>query len=249
MSKNARNAAATKNKNKVKMGIQVPRNTKEALFFNWVNKNALWADSIFKEMCGLWPLNVFKFHLSNHKCDRKYGWQFAPMHMIFDIKQQDMQYKACLVVGGHVIDSLDYTTYSSVIENISVRLLFLAAQHQVLGIMMGDIGNAFPTALGNTMQQMGFTPMQADQDLWHCKANNHASYDFIATHVNDIAIAALRPAEYINMIEQEFLVCNKEDSPPYYLGNDLKLHQDGHLLHVSNKTYFTKALRKYQLEH
>jgi hypothetical protein len=52
------------------------------------------------------------------------------MHMIFDIKQQDMRYKARLVVGGHVIDLLDYTTYSSVIENLSVRLLFLAAAHQ-----------------------------------------------------------------------------------------------------------------------
>lgn len=66
--------------------------------------------------------------------------------MIFDIKQQDMRYKARLVVGGHVIDSSDYTTYSSIIENISVRLLFLAAAHQGLGIMTGDIVNAFPAA-------------------------------------------------------------------------------------------------------
>jgi hypothetical protein len=51
-----------------------------------------------------------------------------------------------VVVGGHVIDSSDYATYSSVIENLSVRLLFLAAAHQGLGIMTGDIGNAFPTA-------------------------------------------------------------------------------------------------------
>jgi hypothetical protein len=37
----------------VKMGIQVPWNTKEALFFDRINKNTLWANSIFKEMCGL----------------------------------------------------------------------------------------------------------------------------------------------------------------------------------------------------
>jgi hypothetical protein len=85
--------------------------------------------------------------------------------------------------------------------------------------------------------------------LWYRKANNHAGYDYMATHVDNIAIAALRPAEYMSMIEQEFLVRNKEDSPSYYLGNDLKLHQDGHLLHVSNKTYITEVLRKYQLEH
>jgi hypothetical protein len=56
-----------------------------------------------------------------------------------------MRYKARLVMGGHVIDSLDYTTYSSVIENLSVRLFFLAAAHQGLGIMTNNIGNAFPT--------------------------------------------------------------------------------------------------------
>jgi hypothetical protein len=64
----------------------------------------------------------------------------------YTIKQQDLRYKARLVVGGHVIDSSDYTTYSSVIENFSLRLIFLAAAHQGLGIVTGDIGNAFPTA-------------------------------------------------------------------------------------------------------
>jgi hypothetical protein len=81
----------TKHKNKVKMGIEVPRNTREALFFDKQNKNTLWADAIFKEMSGLRRLNVFKFHAPNYKCDRKEGWQFAPMHMIFDVKQQDMR--------------------------------------------------------------------------------------------------------------------------------------------------------------
>jgi len=290
MSKNARNAEATKIKNTVKMGIKVPRNTKEALLFDRINKNTLWADAIFKEMCGLRRLNVFKFHAPNYKCSRSDGWQFAPMHMIFDVKQQDMRYKAWLVVGGHVIDSSDYTTYSSVIENISVRLLFLAATHQGLGIMTGDIGNAFPTApcaekvwskcgpefgdqegaivtlqralyglktasrsfhefFGDTLRRMGFVPTRADQDLWYRKADDHSGYDYIATHVDDIAIAAMRPAEYMNMIEQEFLVRNKEDSPSYYLGNDLQIKQRSNLLHVSNKTYIKEVLRKYQEEH
>jgi hypothetical protein len=74
-------------------------------------------------------------------------------------------------------------------------------------------------------------------------------YDCIATHVDDIAIAALHPAEYMSMIEQEFLVRNKEDSPLYYLGNDLKLKPGNHLLHVSNKTYIKQVLWKYQEEH
>ena len=207
--------------------------------------------------------------------------------MIFDIKQQDMRYKARLVVGGHVIDSSDYTTYSSIIENISVRLLFLAAAHQGLGIMTGDIVNAFPAApceekvwskcgpefgqqegaivtlqralyglktasrsfhefFGDTLRQMGFVPTRADQDLRYRKADDHTGYDYIATHVDDIAIAAMRPAEYTSRIEQEFLVKNKEDTPSYYLGNDLKMKENR--LHVSNKTYIKEVLRKYQDE-
>jgi hypothetical protein len=277
ISKNARNAAVTKNKNKIKMGIQAPRNTKEALFFDKVNKNTLWAHAIFKEMCGLRWLKVSKFHLPNYKCDRKDGWQFAPMHMIFNIKQKDMRYKACLVVGGHVINSLDYTTYSSVIENNSVRLLFLAATHHGLGIMtcaekvwskcgpeFGDqegaivtlqqalyglktASRSFNELFGDTLRRMGFVPTRADQDLWYRKADDHDGYDYIATHVDDIAIAALRPAEYMSMIKQELR--NKEESPSYYLGNDLKLKPGSQLLHVSNKTYIKEILRKYQEEH
>jgi hypothetical protein len=69
MSKNARTEMQTIHKNKVKMGIEVPRNTREALFVDKQNKNTLWADAIFKEMSGLRRLNVFKFHAPNYKCD------------------------------------------------------------------------------------------------------------------------------------------------------------------------------------
>ena len=267
------------------MGIKLPRNTREALIFDRENKNTLWADAITKEMEGLERLHVFEYHSPGQLFRRTDGWQFAPMHMIFDLKQQDMRHKARLVVGGHVIDSSDHTTYSSVIENLSVRLLFLAASYLNLGVMTGDIGNAFPTApcaekiwskcgpefgskegaivtlkralyglktasrsfhefFGDTLRHMGFTPTRADQDLWYRKAEDHAGYDYIATHVDDIAIAAKRPAEYMSQIEHDFLVRNKEDSPSYYLGNDLKLI--GNNLHVSNKTYTNEALRKYQ---
>ena len=287
MSKNARNELETKTTNKVKMGVKIPRNTREALIFDRENKNTFWADAIMKEMTGLKRLNVFEFHAPNHKCEKSDGWQFAPMHMIFDFKAQDLRYKARLVVGGHVVDSSDYNTYSSVIENLSVRLLLLAASHQGLGVMTGDIGNAFPTApcaekvwskcgpefgnqqgaivtlkralyglktasrsfhefFGDALRRMGFVPTRADQDLWYRKADDHDGYDYIATHVDDIAIAAKRPAHYMDQIEQEFLVRNKEDSPSYYLGNDLKMH--GTRLHVSNKTYTKEMLRKYQEE-
>jgi hypothetical protein len=65
---------------------------------------------------------------------------------------------------------------------------------------------SFHEFFGDTLRRMGFVPTQADQDLWYKKADDHAGYDYIATHMDNIAIAATRPAEYMNMIEQEFLV-------------------------------------------
>jgi hypothetical protein len=86
------------------------------------------------------------------------------------------------------------------------------------------------------LRRMGFVPRRADQDLWYRKADNHDGYDYFATHVDDIAIAAKRPAGYMDIIKQEFLVQNKEDSPSYYLGNNLKTKPGSNLIYISNKT-------------
>ena len=46
------------------------------------------------------------------------------------------------MVGGHVVDSTEHTTYSSTIKDISVRLIILIAAKNGLGIMSGYIVNA-----------------------------------------------------------------------------------------------------------
>ena len=101
---------------------------------------------VAKEMKGLERLSVFIFKPPNFTCKKSDGWQYAPMHMIFDIKQQDMRYKARLVMGGNVVDPSKYSTFSSTIENLSVKLLFLVAVQNGLDLRCGDIRNAFPTA-------------------------------------------------------------------------------------------------------
>ena len=40
------------------------------------------------------------------------------MHLIFDVNHQDLREKDRLVVGGHVVDSTEHTTYSSTIKTI-----------------------------------------------------------------------------------------------------------------------------------
>eukprot|EP00957_Ditylum_brightwellii_P091873 6995476-Ditylum_brightwellii.AAC.1 len=64
--------------------------------------------------------------------ERKDEWQYASMCMIFDIKH-DLQRKAQVVVGDHVIDSSDYNTYSSTVKNMLVRLMMLIVVKKILG--------------------------------------------------------------------------------------------------------------------
>jgi ribosomal protein L37E len=117
-----RQARNAKIQDRVKYDIRVLRNTREALLLDKQNKNTKWADAIAKEMTALNRLDVFEYKSPSHACNESDGWHFAPMHMIVDIKQQDLQHKARLVCGGHVIDLLGHVTYSSTIKDISVQL-------------------------------------------------------------------------------------------------------------------------------
>jgi len=66
-------------------------------------------------------LDVFEFHPSNHKCPKQQGWSFPAMHMIFDVKREDLRHKSRLVIGGHMIDSSKHSTYSSTVQDISIN--------------------------------------------------------------------------------------------------------------------------------
>ena len=90
---------------KEKLGVKIPRNMKEALLFDKENKNNKWMDAVAKEIDALKRLNFFKFHPSTKVFTKVDGWQYAPLHMIFDIKLQNMRYKARLVAGGNGVDS------------------------------------------------------------------------------------------------------------------------------------------------
>jgi hypothetical protein len=104
---------------------------------------------------------------------------------------------------------------------------------------------SFHEFFGDCLRSIGFKPTRADQDLWIRKSDDYNGYDYIATHVDDIIIAAKRPAEeYMAQIEQEFLVRNKEDSPTYYLGSNIK--KVNNYLHISSTKYIKETLRKYQ---
>jgi len=106
---------------------------------------------------------------------------------------------------------------------------------------------SFHEFFGHCLLQLGFSPTRADH-LWYRKSDDYEGYNYIAIHVDDIIIAAKRPAEYMSQIEQQFNVRNKEDSPSYYLGNSYKHNNKGNI-HVSSTKYIKEVLRQFAKQH
>jgi hypothetical protein len=62
----------------------------------------------------------FDYFEGSYKNLKTQGIKFASLRMIFDVKQ-DGHHKGRLVIGGHVLDSEDMDTYSSVMKATSTR--------------------------------------------------------------------------------------------------------------------------------
>ena len=140
----SRNKRNEKRGMRTKFGIEVPRNVKEALAFDEINKNTLWSDAIKKEMTALETAGVWEFHPPHFKPPKDF--QFAPLQMIFDVKQEDLRRKARLVAGGHVVQSSMWESYASVVQQRTIRILETIALNEGLSFVTGDIGNAFVQA-------------------------------------------------------------------------------------------------------
>jgi hypothetical protein len=149
--KNARRVCRRTNKHKtrfkgdpaMKFGVEVPRTVKEALVLDKNNGNNKWAEAIQKEMQGLHDHQTFRFLAPGEAAPKEY--QFAPLHMVFDVTT-DLRHKARLVIGGHVVDSSEHSGYSSVVKMTSIRLLNIIAKAQGLEVLAGDAGNAYLNA-------------------------------------------------------------------------------------------------------
>jgi len=124
-------------------GLEVPCNVRVALELDRRNGNHRWAEAINKVMKGLQDHKSFFFLNPGEAAPT--GYQFAPLRMIFTVKQ-DFRCKVRLVIGGHVIDSSEHSGYSSVVKMTSVRLLNVVAKAQGLECLAGDVGNAYLNA-------------------------------------------------------------------------------------------------------
>ena len=73
------------------------------------------------------------------------GYQFAPLHMVFDIKA-DGTAKARFVVGEHIVDSSKFAVYASVVKTTSFRSLLTLAHRKQMQVVTGDIDGAYLNA-------------------------------------------------------------------------------------------------------
>ena len=103
-SKMPRNDHNKGKKYREKFGYKITNNSRKELLLDKNNGNTLWSEAIVKEMTELEKLSVFQLYPPKNNFEKKCGWKYAPMHMLFDVKQQDLQHKAMLIIGGHIIE-------------------------------------------------------------------------------------------------------------------------------------------------
>ena len=133
-----------------KFGIRLPKTVAEAFQIDKENGNTYWADAIAKEMSkakvayipieGATPEEV-----RANKVDQLRGFQEIKCRIIFDVKM-DFTRKARFVAGGHMTETPNSLTYSSVVSRESVKIAFLIAALNDLDLMSCDIGNAYLNA-------------------------------------------------------------------------------------------------------
>ena len=125
-----------------KYGVYVPRTIEDALSMDSKNNDTSWEDAIKKEIDALQGYGTFKVVSKGKERGVKESHQYAPLRMIFDVKQCGRR-KARLVIGGHVVDSGHMDTFASNMKAISAKLLMLIAARNNLNVLTADIKNAY----------------------------------------------------------------------------------------------------------
>jgi hypothetical protein len=126
-----------------KYGVQVPRNVKHGFELDRVNGNSNWAGAMKAKMKDLFNLEAFNIQSAGYHPGPTY--QPTTFTIIFDMKQ-DLRQKARLVAGGHLLDPMDHSVYSSTVKGISVKLLHVITHKTKLEDLCGNVSLAFVNA-------------------------------------------------------------------------------------------------------
>ena len=127
----------------VKFGRVVPRNVNHAIMLDNENGDDFWQKAMEKEMKTMYDNKVFRMLPRGERAPK--GYQFAPLHMVYDVKEGGVG-KARFVAGGHVVDSSKYAVYASVLKSEHFRMLLTIADANKLCVVTGDIGGAYLNA-------------------------------------------------------------------------------------------------------
>ena len=95
----------------------------------------------------------------------------------------------------------------------------------------------------DTLRDMGFTPSKAEADIW-MRANGNV-YEYIASYVDDLCIAAKDPEEIIKLLEDKYGYKLKGTGPlKFHLGCDYFRDEHG-VLCFAPKKYIEKMIGNY----
>ena len=140
-----RRVATKHKKDEIKFGRVVPRNINHALLIDLEDEtnSRFWEKAMDKEMRVMEKNKVFRMLPRGQRPPK--GYQFAPLHMVYDVKEGGVG-KARFVAGGHVVDSSRYAIYASVLKSEHFRMLLAIADANQLHVVTGDIGGAYLNA-------------------------------------------------------------------------------------------------------
>ena len=122
---------------KVKFGIHLQATYEEAVQMDKESGNTFWQDATKKEMKNV----KFAFKFLDEGTKMPIGFKKITCHLIFNMKF-DLTRKARYVGGGHLAQVSPSLSYSSVVSQDSVCIMFLVAALNDLDVKMCDIGNA-----------------------------------------------------------------------------------------------------------
>ena len=95
---------------------------------------------------------------------------------------------------------------------------------------------------------MGLAPTRADPDLWIKTTSNGQSYDYIATHVDDLIVVSKNPEQYLDKLKENFPLRHVHENPDFYLGNNMVTRKDS-TVKVSLEKYIREVIRKFESDY
>ena len=224
-------------------GIPLPCSARQGLELDKVQTNHKWRDAMAKEISLMKDFKVFEpigreVHLSCSK-----GWQYAPLHWVFAVKN-DLRHKARLVIGGHVTnaDELDKCAATTSLDGVKLQLYLTARSGKK--VISGDIGCAYLNSYTKEKIWTSLGPefgedagrAQVIKSLYGLITSAHAWYEIFTSAIRDFGF---RPSKIMPCLWYKLA----KDGKSY----DYLSHHVDDFLHTSDdyEGFLTYLRKKY----